>query len=266
LAALATLRNMTVAEVICQEYGLPRPEAPVPLMLELALEQLPGEDLWQQVAALSLTFTGDDPADQLGVRGGRMLRLVRQLKELVVHMSHGGAEPLIYVSLDGGLGRLHDQSLGKVLGSIYGLEQAAGPYTVLASDPVRFEDQPEQIEKMAELKELVRKRGMSVQLVARAGLSTLDDVRAFLEADVVHAFYLDSLRLGGLNETIEAALAIRQAGKKTLLAGGDSGVLGQLALALRPDLVDPGYPAGSYVLSHEVDRTLAWMLTRVEDG
>jgi len=265
LAALASLQRTTVAEVICQEYGLPRPDAPVPLLLEMPLEQIPGEDLWQQAAAVALIFAGDDPEGQLGVRGTRMLRLVRQLKGLLVHRGEeGGVEPSIYVSLEGSLGRLHDLSLGKVLGSIYGLEQAAEPYTVFTGDPVVFEDLSDQIEKMAELKELVRMRGLSVQLVARAGLNTLDDVGAFLEADAVHAIYLDCRRLGGLNETIEAALAIRQKGKRMLLAGGDPGVLGQLALALRPDLVDPGSPAGGYAIRHEMDRALAWIVARAE--
>jgi methylaspartate ammonia-lyase len=260
LKALAMAQGVTVAELLTEEYGLSRPRTIVPLHAEVKGGQ--AIPLYPQLASLELRLPGVDPVRELGEKNERLQRLVRQLSERVIAAA-GGDRPLLHLSVGGGLGRLYHYDVGKILGALYGLERAAAPVALRVEDPLLDDDLRAQCKMLAELCNLLRMRGMTLQLVAGAAIEGLGDVSTILNADAAHMIRLSMLRLGTIHDTMTAAIACREKRVGVLLSGAPAETLGNVALAIKPELVAaPDNDAGIDELYGAMARTAAWLLSR----
>jgi methylaspartate ammonia-lyase len=267
LGAVAQSQGMTIAEIVAREYDLD--ETATELSLHVSAQEV---DLnWavtHGVRSLGYTTIELSHKEALGDNAEQLQRWTRQMRERIVAV-HTSQPPALYLDVRGGLGAIYDQNPGKILGSLYGLEQAAKPCLVRVVDPVLLAERSAQIEKMRELKDYLRLRKLDLQLVARACAESLDDVLAFLQADAAHMIQLDLYRMGSLHQGIEAIRACRQQGTGVLLAGHpldiDQGlrVISQVALAMGAELLSvPGGEAGVARLLREYGRSQAWLAHR----
>jgi methylaspartate ammonia-lyase len=269
LGAVAHSQGMTIAEIVAKEYNLEETAAKLPPPLHVSAQlHLLSRAIVPEVRSLGYTTSGPSHKEALGDNAQRLQRWTRQMQ---ARLAAGGVEPGLALHLDvgGGLGELYGHNPGKILGALYGLEQAAKPYPVRVVDPVLVDARTAQIEKMRELKEYLRLRKLNLQLVARAWVETLEDVRAFLAAEAVHMLQLDLYRLGSLHQGIEAIRACRQQGTGVLLAGHPLGldqglrVIHQVALATGVELLAvPGAEMGLQLLQRESARSQAWLAHR----
>lgn len=265
-AALDTRK--TITEIICREWDLPLPRETVPLHAQCGSNRYRGAEKMIVRGIPSLPHSLVDEIDkQLGKDAVKLIRYVKWLKKRIRQLGSKGYHPTIHLDLHGGLGRLYENNLGKVLGAIVSLEKAAQPYPLRIECPLRMDSRGEQIQAMQTLREYLRFRNMGTELVVDEWADTLEDIRAFLEhgaADMIHIKMPD---LGSLQNTIKAALEAKSSRVGTLLGGScaetdaSARISAQVALALQPDLIlakpGLGIDEGIAIVGNEMARTLA---------
>lgn len=270
LSALALARGQTVAETIAAEYELPLRHTPAPLHLDIEAGQTAPNTavLSSPIQSLGYRISGQNPKEQLGANGERLQRFVRQLTNLLDSVTEPSYRPTLHLSVGGSLGQIFDNDAGRILGALYGLEQAAKPYQLRVADPVLLANPQKQRELMRQLMDYGRMRRMNIQLVASESINSLADAAAFIDAGAAHMLELTLPRLGAVSQTIKAVQACQQGNMAVLLRdeGGDTAVA--LALVAKPALLATNWTArGNQEINRvfsEMARTLATVDYRKE--
>lgn len=274
LRAVALTRGVTPAQVICEEWDLPLPEEPVPIHAQSGGARRRNADkmIVRRIASLPHALIDDIPR-QLGENGVELIRYVRWLRTRIRELGGTGYRPTIHLDVHGALGAVSDQNLGRVLGHLVSLETAARPYKLRLESPVIMETRADQIEAMKTLREYVEFRNMTVQLVADEWANTLDDVRAFIDAEAADMIQIKMPDLGSVHNSIEAVLAC-QAGDVDAFLGGSCAetdlsarISAHVALATQPEIVmakpGMGVDEGIMIVQNEMSRTLAHIQRRM---
>jgi methylaspartate ammonia-lyase len=264
LRALAMAQGETITEVLVREYGLPLSRRVIPIHTEVKGGQ--AMPLYPQLASLEFRLPGVDPEKELGENDERLQRLTRQLSERIAEAT-SGTRPTLHLNVNGGLGRLYQNNNGKILGALYGLQRVAAPLTLRIEDPVLDDDFQARSRMLAEIRDLLRMRSMSLQLVAGAGISELGDVETLLNANAAHMIRLSMVRLGTIHETMTAIIACQDQGFGVLLSGAPAEILGNVALATQPELAAaPDDAAGLEALYGAMARTATWLSRKPGNG
>ena len=273
LAATALAQGVTMAEVIAAEWGLPPPAAPVPIHAQSGAERVANADkmIVRRVASLPHALV-DDVEGQVGSDGAKLVQYVRWLTERIQTLGGPDYHPTIHLDVHGALGRITHNEAGRVLGHLHALEQAARPYSLRVECPVMLDSRAEQIAFFKRLREYIRLRGMRVQIVADEWANTLEDIRAFVDAQAADMIQIKMPDLGGVQNAVEAVLACRAGGVEAFLGGSccetdlSARVSVHVALATQPALLmaKPGMGTDEAImLAHnEMGRTLAWIRAR----
>jgi len=273
LKAVALARGVTMAEVIAEEWGLPLPDSPVPIHAQCGADRYAGADkmIARRVASLPHTLVDNIP-EQLGEDAVVLTRYARWLKARIQELGGQDYHPTIHLDVHGTLGQIFDNELGHVLGRLYALELAVQPYPLRVECPVLMESREAQIETMKTLREYIRLRKMNVQLVADEWANTLDDIRAFVDAQAADMIQIKMPDLGSVHNSVEAVLACKSGGVGAFLGGScaetdlSARVSVHVALATRPDIImakpGMGVDEGIMLVQNEMARTLAWIRAR----
>ncbi len=273
LKAVALARDVTMAEVIAEEWDLPLPDSPVPIHAQCGADRYAGADkmIARRVASLPHTLVDNIP-EQLGEDAVVLTRYARWLKARIQELGGQDYRPTIHLDVHGALGRIFDNELGHVLGRLYALELAVQPYPLRVECPVLMESREAQIETMKTLREYVRLRKMKVQLVADEWANTLDDIRVFVDAQAADMIQIKMPDLGSVHNSVEAVLTCKAGGVGAFLGGScaetdlSARVSVHVALATRPDIImakpGMGVDEGIALVQNEMARTLAWIRAR----
>lgn len=242
LAAVATSRRQSIAEVVAAEYGLPLPETAVAIHLEIAEAHTITVDP-MLIHSWGYTTASQDFKSELGKNAQRLQRYVRELKTYFATTTGESYRPTIHLDVRGGLGQLYDNDTGKILGALFGLEKAAAPYPLRVANPIIAADRETQAQKLRQLKEYLRLRRMKLQLVGGADIHTVDDAITLARSQVVDLIHLPVPQLGSLHQAIAAVQACQDQGMGVLLDGSTAAtgvamrILCHVALAVQPDFI-----------------------------
>ncbi|MGD9029780.1 MAG: methylaspartate ammonia-lyase [Anaerolineae bacterium] len=273
LKAVALTRNTTMAEVIADEWGLPRPGRPVPIHAQSGGERCTNADkmIVRWVASLPHALVEDIP-QQLGEDGEEMVRYVRWLVARIQELGGTEYRPSIHLDFHGALGRIYDNSLGRILGYLYRLESWVQPYTLRVESPVVMGTRDEQIEALRTLREYVQFRKMAVQIVADEWVNTLEDILEFVTAGAVDMIQIKMPDLGGVQNSVDAVLACKDGDVGAFLGGScaetdlSARVAVHVALATQPDMImakpGMGVDEGVTIVQNEMTRALVEMKVR----
>ncbi len=273
LQAVALVRGLTMAQVICQEWDLPVPDAPIPIHAQSGSERYYNAEkmIVHRIASLPHALVDDIPG-QLGSDGSEMTRYIRWLAKRIGQLGGDAYRPTIHLDLHGALGQLYEDNLGRMLGQLYAWELAAQPYSLRIESPMVLESREAQIEAMGMLREYIRLRKMNVQLVADEWANTLDDILTFVDAGAADMIQIKTPDLGGLHHTVDAVLACKAGGVGAFLGGSyaetdlSARASVHVALASQADLImakpGMGVDEGISQVQNEMARTLAWMSAR----
>lgn len=268
LKAVALTTGKTIAEVIAEEWDLPRPGRPIPVHAQTGADPRKGTDemIIQQVDSLGYDLA-QDLAQHSCEDGEELIQLVRWLRRRVKELGPSDYRPTIHLDVHGLLGRIYENNLGRILGYLYRLESHVKPYPLRIESPIVMDTREAQIETMKTLREYVQFRKMGVELVADEWVNTLDDVRAHLAARAADMIHVKMPHLGSVHNSVDAVLSCREAEVGALLGGSctetDSSarVSAHVAMAALPDvaMAKPGedVTAGIALLQNEIARTLA---------
>lgn len=265
LTAQAQAQQKSAAECIAAAYNPDHSWQPafIPLHLEIdaAAATPDAAILSSHIASLGYKISAHNPQSQLGTNGERLQRFIRQLTTLIERVTAPDYRPTIHLNVTGGLGQLFDQNIGRILGAVYGLEQAAKPYPLRITDPALLENSAQQIKFNRQLIDYIRMRGMKTEIAVSDPIQSLADVAQFIEVGAAHLIELVPSRLGTVQQSIQAIQICRQAQIGVLLCQTTDPFASQLALAVQPDLIMAFWEPNSQNIAkiyNEMARTIAW--------
>ncbi|MBK8902275.1 MAG: hypothetical protein IPM53_13900 [Anaerolineaceae bacterium] len=235
LPAVAAANRVTMAELVAREYGLAGVETAVPLQIPLSDDaiQTAQSILTTHVASLGYTTGSQNHKAILGASGERLQQHVRQVAAWLPTLNPTYA-PTLHLDLGGGFGDLFANNDGKILGALYGLEQAAKPYTLLVQNPIWREDLATQQAQLKQLTSFCRTRRLQLQLVADAWVDSFEAATQFADASVCQMVHINLPRLGNLEEGITAVRHLLDQNQAVILSGEAQPLTTHIALATRP--------------------------------
>ncbi|GJM41848.1 MAG: hypothetical protein DHS20C20_21300 [Ardenticatenaceae bacterium] len=235
LPAVAAANRVSVTKLVAQEYGVELEETAVPLQMPLNDQNVQAAQtiLTAHVASVGYTTGKENHKAILGENGERLQQHVRQIAAWLPSLDPS-FQPTIHLDLRGGLGELFENNGGKVLGAIYGLEQATKPYTLLIQNPIWHHDLVAQIIYSKDLTSYLRIRRMNTKLVADAWVDSLETAEQFSDPKICHMIHLELPRLGNLDVGITAVLHAHTQNHPVILSGTPTPLTTQIAIAIRP--------------------------------
>ena len=274
LDATALARNLTKAEIILDEYGLPLVAEPVPLFGQSGDDRYTAVDkmLLKGVDALPHGLINNVP-EKLGYRGEKLEEYVRWLVARVEKLrTRPDYRPVLHIDVYGTIGLIFDQDASRVADYLAGLEKAAGPLELYIEGPVDAGGKEAQIEALGKITRRLEQIGASVKIVADEWCNTFEDVVDFTDAKCCHMAQIKTPDLGGIHNIVEAVLYCNKHGMEAYQGGtcNETDISARtcvhLALAARPMrmLVKPGmgFDEGMNIVYNEMHRTLALLAAR----
>jgi len=254
LQAVASVNRVTVAELVAREYGLTLGETAVPLRIALNDEniQTARTILTTHVASLSYTTSKNNHKATLGANGERLQQHIRQIAAWLQTVDTA-FQPTLHLDLRDGFRALFNNDEGKVLGALFGLEQAAKPYLLHMQNPVWHDSHEAQRKSLEKLLGYLAFRRLKLKLVADAWVDSLADVEDFANSEVCHMVHVELHRLGNLEVGITAILHLKSQNQPVILSGEDNPLTTHIALTTTPTILS-GSPQLHY---NEMQKTLA---------
>jgi methylaspartate ammonia-lyase len=273
LNAAALAGKVTMAEIIAREYGCKIATAPIPILASCHKDdplQLDRVILKRVELLPHASFTLVE--EHVGLKGEKLLAFAREVAKRIGEIGDADYRPRIHLDVYGTLGELFEMQLEPLADYLGKLREAAAPYELLVESPIIAKTQGEQISCFRKLRDLVKRKGIAVGLIADEWCNTLEDIKLFADEKVSDYVQIKTPDLGGINNTIEAVLYCKQHGMGAGLGGTanetdqSARITTHIGLACRPDfqLSKPGLGADEAIMiqTNEMARTLAILRTR----
>jgi len=273
LHATALAQKRTMAEVIAAEYGSKIATAPIPILasghkddpLQLDRVILKRAELLPHA---SFTLV----KEHVGLEGEKLLAFARQVATRVKEIGDADYKPRIHLDVYGTLGELFQMRLEPLADYLGRLREATAPYALLVESPIIAKTQKEQMESFRSVRDLLKRKGIAVGLIADEWCNTLEDIKLFADEKVSDYVQIKTPDLGGINNTIEAVLYCKAHGMGAGLGGTanetdqSARITTHIALACQPDfqLSKPGLGVDEAMMiqTNEMARTLAILQSR----
>jgi methylaspartate ammonia-lyase len=235
LQAVAGAHRVSVAEWVAKEYGLASLETAIPLQIALNDDniQVAHSILTTHIASLGYTTGKNNHKATLGANGERLQRHIRQVAAWLQTLE-ASFQPAIHLDLQEGFRDLFGNDEGKVLGALFGLEQAAKPYRLQVQNPFWQDSLEAQLDSMTKLQNYLCIRHLKLKLVADAWVDSFDDVVQFADPTVCQMVHVELPRLGNLEAGITAVLHLKSQNQSVILSGEDTALTTHIALATTP--------------------------------
>ena len=273
LHATALSNKRTMAEVIAVEYGSKISTKPIPILASCHKDDLGQLDrvILKRVELLPHA-SFQIVSEHVGLQGEKLAAFVRRVATRCKEIGDADYNPRIHVDLYGTLGELFSMNIEPLADYLGKLRQESGSYKLLVESPMIATTQEEQIEKFAGLRELLKKKGIDVGLIADEWCNTLVDIKRFTAAAACDFVQIKTPDLGSIHNTIEAVLYCKANGMGACLGGTanetdhSTRISTHMGLACQPDfmLSKPGLGADEALMiqTNEMARTLAILETR----
>ena len=214
LDASAKARAITMAEVIRDEYQTGIDITIVPMHTQS------GDERYTNVDKMILKEAGVLPhglinnmASKLGKDGEIFKEYVGWVRDRILALRKNQAyNPVLQFDVYGTIGQAFNSDVERCADYLVELGKVASPFQLRIEHVIDGKSVAGQVKVSKELRNAIKARGSSVQIIVDEWCNTLDDIRLFVAeqaADVIHVKMPD---LGGVNNTIEALLLIHQSG------------------------------------------------------
>jgi len=270
-AALAN--HCTMTEIVAREYACEPVTTPLPILASCQKNDTIQIDrmIMKRVDLLPhSTFTVVER--DLGSRGEKLLDYTRRLVRRIGEIGEPGYRPIIHLDVYGTLGELFAGDVDAIADYLSDVEAAARPHEVMIETPMIEDSRSAQIASFQALRAALRARACRVRVVADEWCNTLEDIKAFADAEAADILQVKAPDLGGLTNTIEALLYCRDTNVGASLGGSanetdqSTRITAQIGLACRPAfmLSKPGFGGDEALMiqTNEMRRTLALLEAR----
>ena len=271
LDATALAKRCVKAEVLCDEYDLPRIAEPVPLFGQTGDDRYNGVDkmILKGVDALPHGLINNIP-DKLGREGEGLAEYVAWIVERIGRLRRSrDYRPALHIDTYGTIGLIFDQDTARIADYLARLGEIAGDHPLYIEGPIDAGSREAQIEALSALRQGLRAQGAQVRIVADEWCNTFEDVAAFCDARCCDMVQIKTPDLGAIHHVVDAIRYSRDHGMESYQGGTcnetdvSARVCVHVALAARPQrmLVKPGmgFDEGMTIVGNEMQRTLAVM-------
>jgi methylaspartate ammonia-lyase len=269
LSAVSQARNLTMAELIADEYALDIPNRKIPILAPGGEDRYADADKMILRRAAAIPYTRiDSVSEQLGVDGKSLVQYAKWLRQRIEELGDQTYTPIIYFNLNGALGQLFGDNLGKIMAYLMRLKMAlGGDFSLCVENPVIMQDSQSQIKTLHQLRDYLKWRNMRIKLVASAWVDSPENIASIIESRAADMIRVNPSFLGSLHKAVESVLTCKAAGMGVVLGGTrtDTDLCARAvihtALATRPDLVvarpGTGVDEAVSLTANEMARTLA---------
>lgn len=207
-------------------------------------------------------------AQDVGQDGSIFIDYITKFAARIRKFGDADYMPTLHFDVYGAFAKITNYDLEKLADYLGRCRNAVSPYPLMIESPIVAEKSREQqISMYKDLRRILARKGIDVACVVDEWCNTVEDVKAFCDAEAVALCQIKTPDLGGINNTIEAALYCKRSGSGYYLGGSNNETIQSarvtvhIGLAARPDflLSKPGMGADeSYAMQkNEMKRTLA---------
>lgn len=274
LDATAKANHITMAEVVRDEYHTGSSLAPVPVFAQS------GEDRYTNVDKMIIKGVDALPHGLInnletafGADGQLFYDYVRWVRDRILCLrTDDNYAPTLHFDLYGTLGAAFDGNLDRMTSYIASLEELASPFQLRLEQPVDAGSRDGQLEAMSQLRAALKAQGTAVEIAVDEWCNTLADIELFASAQAADAIHVKTPDLGGVNNTAEALLLVRERGLAAYCGGTcnetdrSAQVCAHIAMACEADQVlarpGMGVDEGLMIVGNEMARASALAAAR----
>jgi methylaspartate ammonia-lyase len=274
LDAVAQSRGLTMAEVVRDEYETGVDLVPVPMFAQTGDDRYANAEkmILKQVEVLPHGLI-NHVETKLGRHGELLEEYLRWLVARIGALRPNGLyRPRLHFDTYGTVGSAFGDDINAVAGYLAKLGDIAAPHDLLIEHPIDAGNREAQITTCVRLRAALKRIGSPVKIAVDEWCNTLEDIEMFVTqgaADVIHVKTPD---LGGINNTIEALLLVRDRGLVAYCGGTcnetdrSAQISAHLAMACGAGqiLAKPGMGVdeGMMIVGNEMARVTAIAATR----
>ena len=221
LAAVAHQRQVTMAEVVRDEYETGVTLAPVPVFTQCGDERYRNVDkmILKEADALPHGLI-NNVAGRLGADGELFEEYLRWVRDRVLALrTREDYAPVLHFDTYGTIGLAFGMDTTRMADYLSRLADLAAPFQLRVEQPMDAGSREPQVEAMSKLRAALRERGAAVEIVIDEWCNTMDDIRVFTDAQAADVIHVKTPDLGGVNNTIDALLYVRRQGLATYCGG-----------------------------------------------
>lgn len=266
LFARAEAAGKIPAEIVAEEWQLPRIAKPVPVFGQTGDDRYSNADkmILKGVDALPHGLI-NNVDEKLGRQGEKLREYLRWLSRRIIDLRISETyKPSLHVDVYGTIGQIFNNDPVRVADYLASLEHDASPFELYIEGPVDLEHRERQIEGLASIKRHLETLGSPVKIVADEWCNTLKDIRDFADAASCHMIQIKTPDLGGLQDIVDAVLYCKKTGIEAYQGGTcnetdlSARACVHLAMASRPErmLAKPGmgFDEGFCIVTNEMAR------------
>jgi methylaspartate ammonia-lyase len=267
LHGVAVARREQMAEVVAREYGQTIRNSLIPILSSCMRDNYNLHDrmILKRVDILPHSSFGDIDR-HIGRDGQIFLDYVTRFRQRVQAIGAPDYKPQLHFDVYGSIGELFEEDPEATADYLGRVAEAVAPFELMIESPFVMDTLAAQIDIFGELRQVLQRKGIPATIIADEWCNTLEDIRAWGAADAVDMVQIKTPDLGGINNTIEAAIYCNSIGLPAYLGGTanetdqSSKITTHIGLATGPAflLSKPGMGGDeSYALQiNEMSRTL----------
>jgi methylaspartate ammonia-lyase len=268
LHGTALANRCTMAEVVSREYGCEIATMPIPILASCHKEDVQMIDrmILKRVELLPHASFQQVERD-IGLEGEKLIAYANGIVERIREIGDPDYRPRIHLDVYGTIGELFGGDVNAIACYLGELESAVRPHELLLESFIIAESREAQIQAFRALRAALAQLGNQVKIIVDEWCNTLDDIKAFADAEAADYAQIKTPDLGGVNNAIEAVLYARRKGMGCCLGGSgnetdqSARITAQIGLACQPDflLSKPGFGGDEALMiqTNEMLRTLA---------
>jgi methylaspartate ammonia-lyase len=214
LDAVARSRRLTMAEVVRDEYATGADLRPVPVFAQCGEDRYTGVDkmILKRVDALPHGLI-----NQVGTLVGRQGELfedyVRWLVGRIAELrTDSGYVPRLYFDTYGTIGQIFDGDVDAVAAYLARLAEIAAPHEMVIEHPIDAGSRDAQVATYVRLRAALKRLGSPLKIAVDEWCNTLEDIELFVDHDAADVIHVKTPDLGGITNTAEALLLVRDRG------------------------------------------------------
>jgi methylaspartate ammonia-lyase len=272
LRAQACATRRTMAEVICEEYGIAMEARPVPLYAQSGDARHINVDKMILKNVDILPHGLVNSREKFGPGGETFLEFVEWVSERVRKLGAPDYWPTLHFDVYGWIGQTFNNEPLRIAEFIARAAERAWPFSLNIESPADFGSRERQITGFKEIMEGLGALGCPAKIVADEWCNTLDDIRAFCAAGAADIVQIKMPDVGSITNTIAAVLDCKRAGVGAYVGGScvetelSAQVSTHVAVATQADmlLAKPGMGVDEAVsiVGNEQNRLLAILAHR----
>jgi methylaspartate ammonia-lyase len=269
LDAVAKANHTLMANIIAQEYKTEISANLIPIFSQS------GDNRYDNVDKMIIKGSPVLPHGlinnveaKLGLKGEKLLEYVKWLSKRIAEIKTSDAyRPVLHIDVYGTLGILFKQDYEKMADYLEELRKASGDYKLRIEGPVDFDDGEQTMLGLKDIRAVLDRRNIDVEIVADEWCNTLEDIKRFADQKAGHMIQIKTPDLGGIQNIVEAILYCKQKGIGAYQGGTcnetdiSSKACVHIAMATSPDqiLAKPGMGVdeGYMIVYNEMQRILA---------